>query len=80
MQHESGGFGKPQRGREMAKVAELLLAKPGTERMKARAVFVCEGLINHWTKPLKETLAPLLAAYHVVKSFKSKFFSLRHFY
>ena len=65
MQHESGGFGKPERGREMAKVAELLLAKPGTERMKARAVFVCEGLINHWTKPLKETLAPLLAAYHV---------------
>eukprot|EP00578_Thalassiosira_sp_NH16_P023676 CAMPEP_0181082736 /NCGR_PEP_ID=MMETSP1071-20121207/3781_1 /TAXON_ID=35127 /ORGANISM="Thalassiosira sp., Strain NH16" /LENGTH=743 /DNA_ID=CAMNT_0023164343 /DNA_START=105 /DNA_END=2336 /DNA_ORIENTATION=+ len=60
-----GGFGKPQRGKEMAKVAELILAKPGMKRMTSRSVFVCEGLISHWTKPLRETLEPLLEAYKV---------------
>lgn len=60
-----GGFGKVQKGREMAKAAELIMSTPEMKRCKSRSIFVCEGLINHWTKPLKETLAPLLEGYRV---------------
>lgn len=60
-----GGFGKIQQGREMAKAAELIMSKPEMKRCKSRTIFVCEGLINHWSKPLKETLDPLLEGYSV---------------
>ena len=60
-----GGFGKIQQGREMAKAAELIMSKPEMKRCKSRTIFVCEGLINHWSKPLKETLMPLNEGYRV---------------
>jgi len=60
-----GGFGKIKQGREMAKAAELIMSKPEMKRCKSRTIFVCEGLINHWSKPLRETLDPLLEGYRV---------------
>ena len=62
---QSGVLGKPRRGREMAKVAKLLLAKPNMERMKCRTTFICEGCINHWTTPIQDTIAPLMEAYMI---------------
>lgn len=56
-------LGKLQEGREMAKTVELLLAKPKMERMKSKSIFICEGMINHWTAPIQGTLAPLLQGY-----------------
>mmetsp|Transcript_28908 Transcript_28908/g.68879 ORF Transcript_28908/g.68879 Transcript_28908/m.68879 type:complete len:719 (+) Transcript_28908:357-2513(+) len=55
-----GAFGKPRRGREMARAAELILEKPGMERMTSRIRYICEGLIHHWISPLRSTLDPLL--------------------
>ena len=49
----------------MARVAELILAKPGMNKMASRSIFVMEGLIKHWTTPLKGTLEPLLKGYQV---------------
>jgi len=60
-----GVLGKPQRGREMAEVAKLLLAKPNMERMKCRTTFICEGCINHWTSPIKDTIVPLIEAHRI---------------
>jgi len=60
-----GGFGKIHQGREMAKAAELIMSKPEMKRCKSRSIFVCEGLINHWSKSLRETLDPLLEGYRV---------------
>ena len=60
-----GGFGKIQQGREMAKAAELIMSKPEMKRCKSRTIFKSEGLINHWSKPLKETLMPLNEGYRV---------------
>ena len=56
-------LGKLQEGKEMARTVELLLAKPNMERMRSRSIFICEGMINHWTAPLQGTLAPLLQGY-----------------
>ncbi|EJK71876.1 hypothetical protein THAOC_06644 [Thalassiosira oceanica] len=60
-----GGFGNPKRGLEMARAAELILEKPGMNRIKSRTIFVCEGLIRHWTEPLRSTLDPLLRGYKI---------------
>lgn len=49
----------------MAKTVELLLAKPNMERMRSRSIFICEGMINHWTAPLQGILAPLLQGYQI---------------
>ncbi|EJK61687.1 hypothetical protein THAOC_17782 [Thalassiosira oceanica] len=54
------GSSLPRRGREMARAAELILEKPGMERMTSRIRYICEGLIHHWTSPLRSTLDPLL--------------------
>ena len=59
----SGVFGDPQRGREMANAVELLLDKPGMERMKSRSNFTNHGMILSWTTPLHECLIPLLDGY-----------------
>lgn len=56
-------LGKLQEGREMARTVELLLAKPKMARMKSKSIFICEGMINHWTAPIQGTLAPLLQGY-----------------
>ena len=60
-----GGFNDFQRGHEMARVAELILAKPGMNRMASRSIFVMEGLIKHWTTRLNGTLEPLLKGYQI---------------
>lgn len=58
-----GAFGKFNRGRDMARAAELLLENPDYGRMQSRTSFICEGLVYHWTAPLHGTLASLLAGY-----------------
>jgi len=56
-------LGKPQEGREMSRAVDLILAKPNMDRMKSRSIFVCEGMIHHWTAPVQNTLGPLLGGY-----------------
>lgn len=38
-------FGKLQEGKKMSQAVDLILAKPGMNRMKSRSIFVCEGMI-----------------------------------
>ena len=60
----SAVFGDPQRGREMARAVDLMLEKPGMERMKSRANFHNQGITAPWTTPWHGCLAPLLEGYH----------------
>ena len=55
----------------MARAADLILKKPGMNRIKSRTIFVCEGLIRHWTEPLRSTLDPLLLGYKLGVSAES---------
>lgn len=61
----SAAFGKFDEGEEMARTVELLLRKPGMQRMKSRSFYILEGFIRHWTCPLRATRGPLLNGYRV---------------
>jgi len=56
-------FGQMQRGREMGHASTLILEKFHAKEMKSRVIFLCEGMINHWSSPLQGTFAPLLGGY-----------------
>jgi len=58
-----GPLGNPQKGREMAKAAELILAKPGMRRINSKTIFTVESFCYHWTAPLQDTIAPLLKGF-----------------
>jgi len=59
-------FGEIKRGIEMSKAAELLLInKPDRRRMKSRVTFHVEGFVYWWTRPIHESLQPLLQGYQV---------------
>ena len=60
---QCGAFGEFDRGREMGRAAELLLERKGMRDMISRIRFVNQGMIQHWTTPLKRTLQPLLDGY-----------------
>lgn len=61
----TSSFGNLKRGRELARAAELLtLSKPCAEEWKAKTTYLCEGLINHWTLPVRDSLGPLLDGYN----------------
>jgi hypothetical protein len=58
-----GPFGTPQKGREMAKAAELILAKPGMRSSTSLTMFLTQSFCYNWTAPLHNTIAPLLKGF-----------------
>ena len=59
----SGIFGQYERGAEMGRACEMLLERPGMKEKVSRTRYPSEGMINHWTSPLKRTLQPMLEGY-----------------
>mmetsp|Transcript_35089 Transcript_35089/g.59569 ORF Transcript_35089/g.59569 Transcript_35089/m.59569 type:complete len:329 (+) Transcript_35089:112-1098(+) len=49
----------------MARAVDLILERPGMERMKSRSCLLTQGTIIPWTSPLQGTLAPMLEGYQV---------------
>ena len=62
---QSGVFRETRRGRELAKAAELLLASSDLPEKQSRVTFASQGLVYHWSTPLRDTLAPLLEGHRV---------------
>jgi predicted ATPase len=60
-----GPLGKPQKGREMAKAAELILAKPGMRSSTSLTISVTQSFCYHWTVPVQDTIAQLLKGFQV---------------
>jgi len=58
-----GSLGEPRKGREMAKAAELILAKPGMRSSTSMTIFITQSFCYHWTAPLHDTIAPLLKGF-----------------
>ena len=60
-----GPLGKPHQGREMAKAAELILAKPGMRSSTSLTISMVQSFCYHWTAPVQDTIAPLLKGFQV---------------
>ncbi|EJK77880.1 hypothetical protein THAOC_00256 [Thalassiosira oceanica] len=60
-----GVFRETRRGRELAKAGELLLASSVLPERQSRVAFASQGLVYHWSMPLRDTLAPLLEGHRV---------------
>jgi len=58
-----GPLGRPQQSREMAKAAELILAKPGIRSTTSMTICITQSFCYHWTAPLHVTIAPLLKGF-----------------
>ena len=58
-------FGKTQEALKTSKAMQLMLSRPGYEKIQPRVSMICEGSIHHWTRPLSSSLKPLLEGYTV---------------
>jgi len=58
-------FGDPQRGQEMARAVDLILERPGMERIKSRASFHNFGMTYIHSRSWNSSLSPLLEGYQV---------------